>query len=103
MMIIANIPIPIPTNFLFNFLLGWGFFASICSTNFSSILVSFGVCFIPDWRSRNSLSYLSKPVSFLSSLIVLDSSFGGSEGGAGDGGGEDGGGDDVETSITFFS
>ena len=71
MIIIASMPIPIPTNFLLDFLLALGF-ASIYPTYFSSMPISstdspvFSLCL-----SRYSLSYFSKSLSF---LVTLDGS-----------------------------
>ena len=68
MIIIASMPIPIPTNFLLDFLLALGF-ASIYSTNFSSIPTSSTDSLVfPPCLSRYSLSYYSKSLSFLVTL-----------------------------------
>ena len=70
MIIIASMPIPIPTNFLLDFLLALGF-ASIYPTYLYSAISStdspvFSLCL-----SRYSLSYFSKSLSF---LVTLDGS-----------------------------
>ena len=66
MTIKANIPNPIPINFLLDFLFTSGF-ASMYSTGFSSMPTSFTILpVLPLCLSRYSLSYLSKPLSFLS-------------------------------------
>ena len=65
MTIKANIPNPIPTNFLLDFLFTSGF-ASMYSTSFSSMPASFTILpVLPLCLSRYSLSYLSKALSFL--------------------------------------
>ena len=71
MRIKANMPIPIPTNFLLDFLFVFSF-ASIYSVDFSSTPGSFtNLPVFPLCLSRYSLSYFSKPLSF---LIISDGS-----------------------------